>query len=107
MSGKFNEGMRMKRFWVMFQVWQRLPGINPQAFPTSTWEPGHFFMFFHFSKYLQNIQLNPCGFILDIKKVPLKKSAKFQCRFLIFNVHFLQGTMDKNFNFALHYILSA
>ena len=34
----FNEGIGMKCFWVMFQVWQGTPGTSPQGFPTSTWE---------------------------------------------------------------------
>ena len=39
-TGTFNEGIRMKRFLVMFQVWQRISGINPQDFSASTWERG-------------------------------------------------------------------
>ena len=35
-----------KTLLVIFQVWQEIPGINPQVSPESTWERGHFFVFF-------------------------------------------------------------
>ena len=37
-------------FLVIFQVGQGIAEINPQDFLVSTWERGHFLVFFHFSK---------------------------------------------------------
>ena len=34
----------------MFEIWEAIPGVNPQALPASTWEPGHFFVFFSLFK---------------------------------------------------------
>ena len=66
---------------VMLQIWQGIPGINPQVFPASTWERGHFFVFCTFQtldyRISKTIQGNPCGFIHDNKNGPQNKCAKF------------------------------
>ena len=66
---------------VMFQVWKRIAGVNPQVFPASTWEQGHCFLFFNFQildyRIFKYIKANPCGFILDNNKGPPNKCAKF------------------------------
>ena len=71
-----------KTLLLMFQVWQGMPGINPQVFSASTWERGYFFMFLHFSNFglqiSKNVQANPYRFITERKKGPLNICTKFQ-----------------------------
>ena len=65
----------------MFEVWQGIPGINPEGVPASTWERGQVFVFSTFQTLddgiSKNIPGNPCGFIRGNKKGPLNKCAKF------------------------------
>ena len=56
-----------------------IPGINPQVFPSSTWERGHFFVFFDFLIYIldnrisRSFEANPCRFNFDNQKEPPNK----------------------------------
>ena len=85
-SASFNEVIRMKRFLSCFKYGREIPGINLQVSHAFTWERGHLPCLFSTSQTLdyrvsmsKNIQANPYGFILDNKKGPLNKGAKFHC----------------------------
>ena len=69
-------------FLVMFQVWQGMPGINPQVFLAGPGNEATFSCFPFFQtlndKISKNIISNPCGFICDSNKEPLNKCAKFR-----------------------------
>ena len=100
----------------MSQVCQGIPGINPQVFPASIWERGHFFVFSNFSNFglqnLQNIQANPLFVVrkkdhkqmyqLLLKYIQpngrsndLKAAVSSKYRFLKFKAHLLERIMGK------------
>ena len=58
-----------------------LSGINPQDFPASIWQQGHFFELFHFLnlglEYIQTQSSKSLGIYSVEQGKPLNKRAKF------------------------------
>ena len=72
----------------MFQLWQGIPGINPQVLPALTWERRHFLCFSTLQtldyRTSKNIQAYPCRLICNNKKAPFDNlvSPRYPPQFL-------------------------